>query len=115
MSAARLIVIKDHGEKIHVSRSMPAALEGLVSSDDFGVFCDKLDSSLQLLEAQEMGTKRQPNRCSCFLLIITIIVFHLWFFWDYQCKIREMTTTTDLRRCFWLVSSGLSGFRFTFG
>ena len=75
MSAARLEVIKDHGEKIHVSRSMPAALEGLVSSDDFGVFCDKLDSSLQLLKAEQT---RIDGQCG-WIMVASYISFFSFF------------------------------------
>ena len=78
MSAARLEVIKDHGEKIHVSRSMPAALERLVSSDDFGVFCDKLDTSLQLLQAEKTRSRKQSFLMMGSLVFSAFSFFHLF-------------------------------------
>ena len=50
MSSARLEILKDDDEPIQVCRSMPAALEGLLSRASFCDFCDKLDDSLQRLE-----------------------------------------------------------------
>jgi hypothetical protein len=59
MSAARLEIIKDDGEPIQVCRSMPAALEGLVSRESFCDFCDKIDDSLQLLDDAHKRCKKR--------------------------------------------------------
>ena len=59
MSAARLEIIKDDGEPIHVCRSMPAALERLVSRERFCDFCDKIDSSLQPLDEAHKRCKQR--------------------------------------------------------
>jgi hypothetical protein len=59
MSAARLEIIKDDGEPIQVCRSMPAALEGLVSRERFCDFCDKLDDSLQRLDEAHKRCKKR--------------------------------------------------------
>ena len=59
MSSARLEIVNDTEEPIHVSRSMPAALDGLVSPTNFGTFCDKLDGSLQLLVADHKQSRNQ--------------------------------------------------------
>ena len=62
MSAARLEIIKDNGEPIQVCRSMPAALEGLISRESFCDFCDKIDGSLQPLDEAH---KRRNQRFWC--------------------------------------------------
>jgi hypothetical protein len=59
MSAARLEIIKDDDEPIQICRSMPAALEGLVSRKGFCDFCDKLDDSLQLLDQAHTRCKKR--------------------------------------------------------
>lgn len=70
MSSARLEIIDDTDVPIHVSRSMPAALDGLVSPKNFGTFCDKLDDSLQLLVAEHTRSKTR--------FYVTVILAYLY-------------------------------------
>jgi hypothetical protein len=60
MSSARLEVIKDDATSPpYMSRSMPAALDGLVNAEAFDAFCDRLDVLLDSLDAEH---KRRRKR-----------------------------------------------------
>jgi hypothetical protein len=71
MSSARLEIIKDDADTpACMSRSMPAALEGLVPQAALDDFCDKLDELFVLSHAE---CKRVLKR--------SIWMFRAWLFW----------------------------------
>lgn len=76
MSSARLEILKDDDDPIQVCRSMPAALEGLLSRESFCDFCDKLDDSLQRLEEAH---KRFKTRICCKWVAVYFWIFGFSF------------------------------------
>jgi hypothetical protein len=77
MSSARLEVIKDDAETpACMSRSMPAALVGLVTQAALDDFCDKLDALFVVSHAESQRVrKRECWRLGglCFWLIVWIV------------------------------------------
>jgi hypothetical protein len=76
---ARLEIIKDKATSVrympaHMCRNLPAALEGLVDDEAFRAFCDRLDSWLELLGAED---NRLLKRLGCILygILFCIILF----------------------------------------
>jgi hypothetical protein len=73
---ARLEIIKDKATSIrcmpaHMCRNLPAALEGLVGDEAFRAFCDRLDSWLELLGAED---NRMAKRFGCIFLGIFLFL-----------------------------------------
>jgi hypothetical protein len=70
MSSARLEVIKDDAETpARMSRSMPAALDGLLTQTALDYFCDTIDELLVLSHARTQAEfKSIMERGCCFLV-----------------------------------------------
>jgi hypothetical protein len=75
MSSARLEVIRDDATVApHMSRGMPAALDGLVTQVAFDAFCDRLDALFALLDAEQ-----KRHRRSFWWIYITIYLWFMYF------------------------------------
>ena len=71
MSIARLEIIENVGEPIHVSKTMPAAIEGIICPKEFGFFIEQLDGPLQQMDTESKRSFKQLNQAfGCMFLYV---------------------------------------------
>jgi hypothetical protein len=75
---ARLEIVWDDG--FHMSRTMPAILDGIIDATRFSHFCDQLDAALLLLHIEHRRKRMRAAACFyglLFCFLVQTFVFHI--------------------------------------